>query len=130
MGLLDKASHSQTETDFSGSLLQKADTAIKKKIIGDEPLTEVKWLTQHSFHIPAESGNKKDSAPFFTPEEKSIIAKITELSEGVETPGQIYTLLKEELAIEKGAFLVQESQNDIFMPWALTGGWSRRLPAC
>lgn len=121
MGLLDKASHSQTETETSGSLLQKADTTIKKKIIGDEPLTDVKWLTQHSFQIPAESENKNNSAPFFTPEEKSIIAKITELSEGVETPGQIYTLLKEELTIEKGAFLVQESQNDIFMPWALTG---------
>jgi|GEM_PF-2430844 len=121
MGLLDKASHTQTEKKAAGSLLHKADDKIKKKNTGSETPSGIKWLTQQSFYAPPASNEKKGTAPFITSEEKSVIAKISELKEGVETPGQIYTFLREELSIQKGAFLVQESHREMFMPWALTG---------
>jgi hypothetical protein len=121
MGLLDKASHSQTDKKSAGSLLHKADIEIKKKTVSSDPRQDKKWLTQQSFYAPPAEHDKKNSAPFITSEEKSVITKISELKEGVETPGQIYTLLKEELSIQKGAFLVQETQSEMFMPWALTG---------
>jgi hypothetical protein len=58
-----------------------------------------------------------------TPEQRleRLWAGLTELERGIEAPGRLFSLIKEQLQLERSALLLYEPTRMAFVPWAMHG---------
>ena len=53
--------------------------------------------------------------------DSSVLSRLKKLKAGIETPGRVFSLLKEEISFEKGSLLLEDTALSTYIPWALTG---------
>ncbi len=51
----------------------------------------------------------------------SVLSRLEELKAGIETPGRVFSLLRDEISFEKGSLLLEDTALATYIPWALTG---------
>jgi hypothetical protein len=101
------------------STLAHIPTGIEKKSPESVPRT---WRESGQTAPPEEVESPAESEPLTDAErEERLWAGLREIENGIESPGRLFSLIKENLKLERAALLLYDPVHMSFAPWAVHG---------
>jgi hypothetical protein len=110
----------QKELDaLAASTLADIPTGVEKKSPEGVPRT---WRESGQTAPPEEVESQAQSEPLTDAErEERLWAGLREIENGIESPGRLFSLIKENLKLERAALLLYDPVHMTFAPWAVHG---------